>query len=190
MAGSAGRSLSDSPAGLAGLRCLPSMLTKMSRRRSYGWAASRDKVERTKANTLAFRSGRREADHRTQRQCTVLSFGPRMGARSVRCGRSGGSAVIDPKEKAPREAGQSTPGKAQATCLQANASARSLSIRFRTGRPGGLIHQSGRSPRTMDGAMRRQRGSVPARLQTWAVTTPPYPARRSAPIRHIQPQTI
>jgi len=64
MAGSAGRSLSDSPAGLAGLGCnLPSMLTKMSRRRSYGWAASRDKVERTKATILAFRSGPREADH-------------------------------------------------------------------------------------------------------------------------------
>ena len=29
----------------------------------YGWAASRDKVERNEATILAFRSGLREADH-------------------------------------------------------------------------------------------------------------------------------
>ena len=29
----------------------------------YGWAASRDKVERNEATILAFRSGQREADH-------------------------------------------------------------------------------------------------------------------------------
>ena len=107
MAGSAGRSLSDSPAGLAGLRCLPSMLTKMSRRRSYGWAASRDKVERTKATILAFRSGPREADHtrqRTRRRCAVSDRAWVHEVRPIWCKRGDRS-----ERKSPARGGAVSP---------------------------------------------------------------------------------
>jgi len=50
--------------GWAGLGCnLPSCLQRCPGGASKVWAASRDKVERTEATILAFRSGPREADH-------------------------------------------------------------------------------------------------------------------------------